>query len=181
MGQLPICSYTNDIYPELLLFWGHNPIYSGPDGELGFGVKEALARKPKIIVVDPRETMLAKRADVWLQLRPGTDDALGLAMLNVIIGEGLHDKEFVDNWCYGFDELAARVTHYTPEWAEPITWCKAADIREAARLYAEVKPSMLEWGCAIEHTPACFQTVGLFCACPLSLAILTSPAAGRLA
>ena len=159
MGQLPICSYTNDIYPELLLFWGHNPIYSGPDGELGFGVKEALARKPKIIVVDPRETMLAKRADVWLQLRPGTDDALGLAMLNVIIEEGLHDKEFVDKWCYGFDELAARVTDYTPEWAEPITWCKAADIRKAARLYAEVKPSMLEWGCAIEHTPACFQTV----------------------
>ena len=71
MGQLPICTYTSDIYPNLIMFWGHNPIYSGPDGELGFGVKEALARKPKIIVIDPRETMLAKRADLWLQLRPG--------------------------------------------------------------------------------------------------------------
>ncbi len=159
MGQLPICTYTNEAQPDLILFWGHNPIYSGPDGELGFGVKDALARKPKIIVVDPRETMLAKRADYFLQLRPGTDDALGLAMLNVIIGEELYDKEFVEKWTHGFDRLAERVERYTPEWAEPITWVKADDIRGAARLYAETKPSMLEWGCAIEHTPACFQTV----------------------
>ena len=80
-------------------------------------------------------------------------------MLNVIIEEGLHDEEFIEKWCHGFDLLAERVKDYTPEWAEPITWCKAAQIRKAARLYAEVKPSMLEWGCAIEHTPACFQTV----------------------
>ena len=65
----------------------------------------------------------------------------------------------MESWCYGFEELAERVTKYTPEWAEPITWVSAEKIREAARLYAKVKPSMLEWGCAIEHTPACFQTV----------------------
>jgi thiosulfate reductase/polysulfide reductase chain A len=159
MGQLPVCVYTNDIYPELILFWGHNPLYSGPDGELGFGVREALARKPKTIVVDPRETYLAKKADLWLQLRPGTDDALALAMLNVIIGEGLEDREFVDRWCHGFEDLAERVRQFTPEWAEPITWVGAEKIRAAARLYAQTKPSMLEWGCAIEHTPACFQTV----------------------
>ncbi|MBT4587825.1 MAG: molybdopterin-dependent oxidoreductase [Rhodospirillaceae bacterium] len=159
MGQLPICVYTNEEMPELIMFWGHNPLYSSPDGEMGFGVKEALARKPKTIVVDPRETMLAKRADIWLQLRPGTDDALALAMLNVIIEEDLIDHDFVAEWTHGFEELAERVKQYTPEWAEPITWCKADQIREAARLYATVKPSMLEWGCAIEHTPACFQTV----------------------
>jgi thiosulfate reductase/polysulfide reductase chain A len=159
MGQLPVCNYTSERFPELVLFWGHNPIYSGPDGELGFGVKEALARKPKTIVVDPRGTMLARRADIWLQLRPGTDDALALAMLNVIIGEGLENKAFVKQWCHGFEELAERVKAYTPEWAAPITWVPAEKIREAARLYAETKPSMLEWGCAIEHTPACFQTV----------------------
>ena len=159
MGQLPICTYTEDALPELILFWGHNPLYSGPDGELGFGVREALARKPKTIVVDPRETLLARRADIWLQLRPGTDDALALAMLNVIIGEGLEDREFVARWCHGFDELAERVKTYTPEWAEPVTWIAADKIRAAARLFAKTRPSMLEWGCAIEHTPACFQTV----------------------
>ncbi len=159
MGQLPVCVYTNDAMPELLLFWGHNPIYSGPDGELGFGVRQALARKPRIIVVDPRRTMLAKRADLWLQLRPGTDDALALAMLNVIIEEGLEDRAFVERWTFGFERLADRVRRYTPEWAEPVTWVPAEKIRAAARLFAEVKPSMLEWGCAMEHTPNCFQTI----------------------
>ncbi|MCP5087243.1 MAG: molybdopterin-dependent oxidoreductase [Rhodobacteraceae bacterium] len=159
MGQLPLCNYTEDAKPELITFWGHNPLYSGPDGELGFGVREALVGNPKTIVVDPRETLLAKQADIWLQLRPGTDDALALAMLNVIIGEGLEDKEFVAKWCHGFDELAARVKSFTPEWAAPITWVPAELIRQAARMFATTKPSMLEWGCAIEHTPACFQTV----------------------
>ena len=159
MGQLPICTYTADALPELILFWGHNPLYSGPDGELGFGVRQALERKPKTIVVDPRETLLAKRADIWLQLRPGTDDALALAMLNVIITEGLEDKTFVKQWTYGFNELAERVSEYTPEWAEPVTWLSAEKIRAAARLFAQVKPSMLEWGCAMEHTPNCFQTI----------------------
>lgn len=159
MGALPICTYTTDAHPELIMFWGHNPIYSGPDGELGFGVKQELARKVKTIVVDPRETMLAKRADIWLQLRPGTDDALALAMLHVIIGEGLEDKEFVAEWTHGFDELRERVKEFSPEWAEPITWVSAEKIREAARLFAKTKPSMLEWGCAMEHTPNCFQTI----------------------
>jgi anaerobic selenocysteine-containing dehydrogenase len=106
-GDLPVCNYTEDTHPELILFWGHNPIYSGPDGELGFNVRDALrGNNPKTIVIDPRRTYLAKHADLWLQLRPGTDDALALSMLNVIIGEGLHDKEFVGNWTHGFDELA---------------------------------------------------------------------------
>ena len=159
MGQLPICTYTNDVMPELILFWGHNPIYSGPDGELGFGVRQALARKPKTIVVDPRRTMLAKRADLWLQIRPGTDDALALAMLHTILEEGLEDRAFVERWTYGFDALAQRVRDYSPEWAEPITWIPAEKIRAAARMFAEIKPSMLEWGCAMEHTPNCFQTI----------------------
>ena len=159
MGQLPICTYTNDVMPELIMFWGHNPLYSGPDGELGFGVRQALARGPKTIVVDPRETLLAKRADIWLQLRPGTDDALALAMLNVIIAENLEDRDFVEKWTYGFESLAERVSNHTPEWAEPITWVPAKEIRKAAYLFAEVKPSMLEWGCAMEHTPNCFQTI----------------------
>ena len=159
MGQLPVCTYTNDVMPDLIMFWGHNPLTSGPDGELGFGVRQALEANPKTIVIDPRKTLLAKRADIWLQLRPGTDDALALAMLHVIINEGLEDKEFVAKWTYGYEELANRVDDYTPEWASPITWVSAEKIRAAARLYASIKPSMLEWGCAMEHTPNCLQTI----------------------
>lgn len=158
-GDFPVSDFTGGTPPACMLFWGHNPLNSGPDGETRFNVREALDHNPEIIVVDPRETELARRAAVWLQLRPGTDDALALALLNVIIDEKLYDAPFVTRWTYGFDALAEHVRAYTPEWAEPITWVPADKIRAAARLFARAKPAMMEWGCAIEHTPNCIQTV----------------------
>ena len=159
LGDFPVCDYTGDVAPACVLFWGHNPVLSGPDGETRFNVIEALDHNPEIIVVDPRRTALAERADLWLQIRPGADDALALAMLNVIIAEKLYDEPFVTRWTYGFDRLSERVKEYTPEWAEPITWISAEKIRLTARSFAQIKPAMLEWGCAIEHTPKCVQTV----------------------
>jgi anaerobic selenocysteine-containing dehydrogenase len=158
-GDFPVSDFTGGTPPACMLFWGHNPLNSGPDGETRFNVREALDHDPKIIVVDPRETELARRALVWLQLRPGTDDALALAMLNVIIAEKLYDEPFVARWTHGFDALSDHVRGFTPEWAEPITWVSADKIRAAARLFAQTRPAMMEWGCAIEHTPNCIQTV----------------------
>jgi thiosulfate reductase/polysulfide reductase chain A len=158
-GGVAWSDYRGERYPGVLLFWGHNPLNSSPDGEVGFQVRDALHAHPKTIVVDPRRTWLAKRADVWLQVRPGTDDALALAMLNAIIAEGGWDRDFVDKWTYGFDRLAERVRECTPEWAEDITWVPAERIRAAARLWVEAQPGALEWGCAIEHTPNTIQTV----------------------
>ncbi len=158
-GDFPVSDYTGGVAPECIMFWGHNPTFSGPDGETRFNVLEALDHNPKIIVVDPRQTDLAKRANIWLQLRPGVDDALALAMLNVVIAEELYDKPFVARWTHGFDALRERVKQYSPEWAEPITWVAAEKIRAAARLFAAAKPALLDWGCAIEHTPKCIQTI----------------------
>jgi anaerobic selenocysteine-containing dehydrogenase len=158
-GDLPICDYYGDVNPACVLVWGHNPTESGPDGELQFTIKECIKKGTKLIVVDPRQTDLARKADVWLQVRPGTDDALALSMMNVIIGEELYDKEFVEKWTVGFDQLAQRVSEHPPEWAEKITWVPAEDIRKAARLFAETKPATLEWGVGLEHTPNCLQTV----------------------
>ncbi|MFC1664333.1 molybdopterin-dependent oxidoreductase [Pseudomonadota bacterium] len=158
-GEHMVCDYLGERYPSCILFWGHNPIHSSPDGELGFRVRKALATKPKTIVVDPRETTLAKRADIWLRVRPGADDALGLAMLNVMIEEKLFDSYFVNQWTHGFDQLAERVKSHTPEWAEPITWVSAEKIRAATRMWAETGPGVLEFGCAIEHTPNTLQTI----------------------
>jgi len=158
-GDFPVCDYTGEVPPACILYWGHNPILSGPDGETRFNVLEALEHHPQTIVVDPRRTGLAEKADIWLQIRPGADDALALAMINVIISEHLYDEPFVTQWTHGFAELAAHVKNYTPEWAEPITWVSADRIRAAARLFARAKPAMMEWGCAIEHTPKCVQTV----------------------
>ena len=97
----------------------------------------------KFIVADPRVTPLASMADIHLQLRPGTDGALALAMANFIISEGLHDREFVSRWTRGFDEYRRYASEFTLERAEEITAVPAAKIRDAALLYATSKPAAM--------------------------------------
>lgn len=97
----------------------------------------------KLIVIDPRQTEAAKNADLWLQIRPGTDAALYLAWINVIIKERLYDEEFVDKWTFGFDQLKQRAAEYTPEKVSEITWITAEKIRESATMYAKNKPAFL--------------------------------------
>jgi len=94
----------------------------------------------KLIVIDPRETELARQADIWLQLRPGTDAALLLAWLNVIIAERLYDADFVDKWTDGFEQLKERAAQYAPERVAEITWVPAEKIRASARMYATNRP-----------------------------------------
>jgi len=158
-GGFPVCDYYGDVNPECVLVWGHNPIVSGSDGEIQFRAKGCIKKGTKLIVVDPRRTKLAEQAEIWLQLRPGTDDALALSMLHIIINEAIYDKAFVEEWTSGFKRLSERVQPYTPEWAENITEVPADTIRAAARLFATTKPATLEWGVALEHTPNCLQTV----------------------
>jgi len=156
-GGLPVCDYYGDVEPACV--WGHNPLNSGPDGELPFHPRRLMYEgRTKYIVVDPRRTRIAEQAAVWLQVRPGTDDALALAMIHVIIAEQLQDRQFVEKWTYGFEQLSQHVRPFTPEWAESITWVPAEKIRAAARIFAATKPATLEWGCAIEHTPNSIQT-----------------------
>ncbi|HUI96585.1 MAG TPA: molybdopterin-dependent oxidoreductase [Xanthobacteraceae bacterium] len=158
-GGLPVCDYYGKVRPACVLVWGHNPLNSGPDGELPFHTRRLIeAGKTRYVVVDPRRTTIAERAAVWLQVRPGADDALALAMIHVIVAEGLYDEAFVAKWTFGFDRLAEHVRPFTPEWAAPITWVSADTIRAGARLFATTRPAALEWGCAIEHTPNSIQT-----------------------
>lgn len=106
----------------------------------------------KLIAIDPRATDLTEMADIWLQVRPGSDGALAYAMLNVIISEGLHDKEFVEKWCSGFDQLAEKVKPYTPERAEQITWVPADLIVAAARMFATAKPAHIPFGLGVAES-----------------------------
>jgi thiosulfate reductase / polysulfide reductase chain A len=105
----------------------------------------------KLIVIDPRRTEAAKNADLWLQIRPGTDGALFMAWLHIIINENLYDREFVDQWTYGFDRLKERVQQYSPERVAEITWIPADLIRESARMYATIKPAVMELGVATDQ------------------------------
>lgn len=137
------------------LLWGHNPINSGA---LAWEhMKLMQKRGAKLIVVDPRRTTTAKAADIYAQIRPGTDGALGMSMIDVIISEELYDKEFVRDWTYGFDKLAARAEGYSPEKVEEITWISAETIRQMARMYATNKPACTFAGTIVEHNPNSFQ------------------------
>ena len=100
----------------------------------------ARANGAKLIVVDPRYSSAAMKADYWLPIKPGTDTALLLAWMNVLITEKLYDAEFISKWTVGFDKLAAHVQSFTPEWAAPITELAADKIREAARAMGQARP-----------------------------------------
>ncbi|MBN1537922.1 MAG: molybdopterin-dependent oxidoreductase [Anaerolineales bacterium] len=110
----------------------------------------------KLIVIDVRYTDIAKSADIFLQPRPGTDGALALSIMHVLIKEGLYDKEFVDKWTYGFDELAERVKTWTPEKAAEITWVPAEDIVATARMMGQNGPVAfnISLGVGCMHTNA---------------------------
>jgi thiosulfate reductase/polysulfide reductase chain A len=95
----------------------------------------------KLIVVDPRRCEAAKAADMYLQIRPGTDGALALAMLNIIINENLYDAGFVNDYCVGFDNLCEHVQQYRPQWAAEITSLSLEEIVQAARSYATNGPA----------------------------------------
>lgn len=119
----------------------------------------------KLIVVDPRVTYMASHCDIHLQLRPGTDGALALAMANVIISESLYDRAFVAEWTHGFDHFAELAAEMPPERAERITGVDAALIREAARLYATSKPASILTSAApvVHHTNGVQNYRAVFC------------------
>jgi anaerobic selenocysteine-containing dehydrogenase len=160
-GTLPVCDYYafGGVYPKCVLVWGCNIAETGAsDGMCGYQINLTLKKGARLIVVDPRKTGLAARADCWLQVRPGTDDALAMGMLHTIIKEELYDRDFVSQWTVGFDKLVARVEGYTPEKMAEITWVPAEEIRTAARLYATTKPAGTQWGNGVDHGINNFQT-----------------------
>jgi anaerobic selenocysteine-containing dehydrogenase len=137
---------------NLIMIWGANPVYSGaPKGNLK-RILDAKERGAKLISIKPELQPDAAKADIWVPIRPGTDGALALAMLNVIINEHLYDADFVSRWCYGFDRLMSHIQKYTPEWAGPITGLPAEQIREVARLYGTLKPACIVIGNAFDQT-----------------------------
>lgn len=140
-----------------ILVWGGNPPATWPVFKAG-GMIRAKARGASLIVVDPRFSETVSKADLWLRLRPGTDCALALGMLNVIINEELYDKEFVRKWTYGFDKLKERVQEYSLDKVEEITWVPKDKIRKAARMYAEAESACIFQCVAIDHVADPVQT-----------------------
>ena len=141
-----------------LILWGMNPGASSLPSMRGYTDLQQQTGL-KIIMVDPRFSETASKADMWLPLRPGSDSALALALLHTIIFEGLYDWQFVQEWCDGFEELQDHMIDYSPEWASTITWLDPDQIRQAARLYAMNKPGCIQWGCTWDQMGRASTTV----------------------
>jgi anaerobic selenocysteine-containing dehydrogenase len=152
-GTNPVVDYEN--HPKCIILWGNNMVISNPDEYKGEPFSVSLNKGAKLIVVDPRLTRAAARADIWLQLRPGTDTALAYGMLHVIIHERLYDKEFVSNHVNGWEPFVRRVNEFSPQKVAKITWVPENKIIDAARLYATTKPAGIQWGVAIEQQINC--------------------------
>ena len=129
-------------------------------------IAEAKERGAKVVVIDPQRIRAAKKADWHLQPRPGTDGALILAMMKVLIEEDLLDQDYIEKYSVGFDEMKARALDWTPEKAEKITGVAASDIRKLAREYASAKGAAIRLGVGIERNAGGGDTVRMACMLP---------------
>lgn len=152
--------------PELIVLWGNNPVVSNSDGLYGHWVTDCMKRGSKIVSIDPKMTWLGAKAEVFLPIRPGTDAALAMGMLRVMIEEDIYDHDFVEKWCYGFEQLAEAVAPYTLERTEEITWVPKDRIAKVARMMAEADGWIMQWGVATdmckEAIPSCQALSALF-------------------
>lgn len=177
-GGLFVCDYsqfTVDRYddprwepPGYILVWGNNPVVANSDGTLGQWIVECMKRGSRVIAIDPKLTWIAAKADYWLQVRPGTDAALALALCNVIVNEDLYDHDFVEKWTFGYEEFFEHVQAYTPAFAAETCGIDEDLIVETARAIAGASSTCLQWGVAMDHQSegllvgmACFDLLAL--------------------
>jgi cysteine desulfurase NifS len=158
MGRMQMNMFTDIENAEMVVVWGTNPATDSPPADMQ-RLEAAARRGAKIIVIDPRRMETAIRANAqWVSIRPGTDGALALSMIEVMIDEDLYDEDFADNWCYGFDELKTYVQHFRPEVAQNITWVPADTIRDLARRICKASGASLLMYTGLEYSNSGVQS-----------------------
>ena len=169
---------------DLVVLWGINAAYSSIN--VMTLVKQARAKGAYVMCIDPYRTPTAEQADEHLMVRPGTDGALALAMMHVLIAENLLDRDYIARATQGFDELAAHVRAFTPGWAASVTGLSADTITAFARRYGATRRSFLRIGIGISRhdnggmtcrTLACLPALTGAYADPNGGALLSSSAA----
>jgi cysteine desulfurase NifS len=139
MGRMFMNSFSDIESSELIVVWGTNPATDLPPIDMQ-RIMQAREKGSEVIVIDPRRTATVKMTGgEWIPIRPGTDGALALGMINVLIEEELYDEVFVRDWTVGFDELAKYVQHYRPEVVEHITGVPAETVTALARRIAAAR------------------------------------------
>lgn len=159
MGGMFINMFSDIENAKLIVIWGKNPAAHCPPHDF-IKIEEAHRRGARIVVIDPRKTVMAKYSNAeWIPIRPGTDGALALGLCNVIIEEELYDEEFVSNWTVGFDDFDRYVQHFRPEVVEGITGVPAETVRSLARRIANtsgVAPVMYS---GLEYSDGAVQAI----------------------
>lgn len=158
-GNLPVVDYEGK--PSCVMVWGANPLVSNPDEYKGLYLARAIKRGAKIICVDPRRSMVANQADIWLRLLPGTDGALAWGMINHIIDQGLIDKKFVTEHIHGWEAFCERASEFPLSWAAEKTGLKEGEIKAAAEMFATAGPAGIHWGVALEQSINCVNNISL--------------------
>ena len=151
-------TYPDFANTNLIVLWGANPPTDSPPNKVK-KILEAQKRGAKVVVIDPMRSDMAKKADQWIGVRSGTDGALALSMMNVIVNERLYDEEFAHNWIEGFEELCEYVQQFPPEVAEEITWVPRGTIVDMARALAGTEGASLVMYTGLEYTNSGVQNI----------------------
>lgn len=158
-GVWKIDTFADLEQAELIVVWGTNPANGSPPLAMA-RIQRACARGARVIVIDHRRTETARASAArWLAVRPGTDGALALAMIHVLIEENLYEREFVERWTVGFEQLKAYAARFEPRSAEAITCVPAEEIRRAAREIARARGASLLFGTGLEYTASAVQNI----------------------
>jgi anaerobic selenocysteine-containing dehydrogenase len=157
IGPTPGVDPESFVHSKYIVLWACNTL--GTNSHHWPFIEQAKKAGAKLVVIDPVRTRTARLADWHIPIRPGTDAALALAMMHVIIKENLVDREYIDKYTVGYDELAERVSNYAPEFAAQETGISVEDIVKLAREYATTPPAVLRIGVAVERHAGGGQTV----------------------
>ncbi|MBJ6726298.1 IscS subfamily cysteine desulfurase [Geomesophilobacter sediminis] len=159
MGEMLVTMETDLEQAELIVLWGANPATDSPP-LAHQQVLRARERGARIIAIDPRRNETAREAEAeWIPIRPGTDGALALGMINVLIEEESYDEEFARNWTVGFDELAQMVQHYRPEVVAGITGVPEETVRSLARSLATSRGASPVMYSGLEYSDSGVQAI----------------------
>lgn len=163
---------------KLILIWGANPVVSNVHGWRY--LQEAKRRGARLVCIDPRRSETAARCDLHLAPWPGTDGALALAMMQVLIAEDLLDRDYIARYTLGFAALAERVRDFTPEWAAPLTGLPADAIRGLAREYGVASPSLIRLNYGLNRCAGGGMAVRNIACLPALTGAWRHPAGGAL-
>jgi len=158
MGRMQMNMFADIENADMVIVWGTNPATDSPPSDMQ-RLEAAAKRGANIVVIDPRRTETVMRTNAqWIPIRPGTDGALALSMIEVMIEEDLYDEDFAENWCHGFDELRTYVQHFRPEAVQNITRVSADTIRDLSRRICKASGASLLMYTGLEYSNSGVQS-----------------------